>query len=84
MGKVPLQVYLDRNIHELLRLAAKRQKVSRSALLVRKYLYHGLTEDMEGQDPALDIIGMGAGKNPDLAEKHDRYLAGPKGKRDLG
>lgn len=73
MGKVPVQVYLDRNIHELLRLAAKKQKVSQSDL-VRKYLYRGLTKDMEGQDPALDIIGMGSGKAVDLAEKHDHYL----------
>ncbi|MBC7342925.1 MAG: CopG family transcriptional regulator [Clostridia bacterium] len=74
MSKVPLQVYLDTSIHELLKLAAKKQKVSQSDL-VRKYLYRGLMEDLEGQDPALDIIGMGAGKTPDLAERHDHYLA---------
>lgn len=73
MNKVPIQVYLDKNIHEQLRLVAKRQKVSQSDL-IRKYLYRGLEKDLGPADPALDIIGLGEGKTRDLAERHDHYM----------
>ncbi len=74
MKKVPLQVHLEKNFREQIRLVAKRQKVSQSEL-VRKYLYQGLKRDLEQEDPALDIIGLGNGKTTDMAKKHDHYLA---------
>ncbi len=73
MNKVPLQVYLDKTLHERLQQVAKRKKVSQSDL-VRKYLSRGLEEDLGQEDPALDIIGIGAGKTYDLSQKHDHYL----------
>ena len=73
MKKIPLQVYVDQALHQQLCLTAKRKKVSQSEL-VRKYLYQGLQNEPGLQDPALDIIGLGAGKTPDLSERHDHYL----------
>ncbi|KYH32254.1 CopG family transcriptional regulator [Neomoorella mulderi] len=73
MKQVPLQVYIDKTLHERLRLVAQRQGVTQSEL-VRKYLYRGLDKDLGPDDPALEIIGLGAGKTTDLAHKHDQYL----------
>ena len=73
MKKIPLQVYVDQALHQQLRLIAKRKKVSQSEL-IRKYLYQGLQKEPGLQDPALDIIGLGTGKTPDLSERHDHYL----------
>ncbi|NHM27323.1 CopG family transcriptional regulator [Desulfofundulus sp. TPOSR] len=73
MKKVPLQVHIDKTLHEQLRFVAKKQKVPQSEL-VRKYIYQGLEKDLGQKDPAMDIVGLGNGKIPDLAEKHDHYL----------
>ena len=73
MKKVPLQVYVDQALHQQLILIAKRKKISQSEL-VRKYLYQGLKKEIYLQDPALDIVGLGKGKTPDLSERHDHYL----------
>lgn len=69
-----LQVYLDKALHERLRLAAKKQRISQSEL-VRRYVRRGLENDLGHNDPALDIIGLGDGETSDLAERHDYYLA---------
>jgi metal-responsive CopG/Arc/MetJ family transcriptional regulator len=74
MSKIPLQVHLDRALYEQLRLAARRQKTSRSEL-VRRYLREGLARDLGPADPALEIVGLGEGSTPDLAARHDHYLA---------
>lgn len=74
MKKVPLQVYVDQALHQQLILIAKKKKVSQSEL-VRNYLYQGLKREIELDDPALDIVGLGSGKTTDLSERHDYYLA---------
>lgn len=74
MKKIPLQVYVDQALHQQLCLIAKRKKVTQ-AELIRKYLYQGMQREPGLHDPALDIIGLGIGKTPDLSERHDHYLA---------
>lgn len=73
MKKIPLLVYVDQALHQQLCLTAKRKKVTQ-AELIRKYLYQGMQREPGLRDPALDIIGLGAGKTPDLSERHDHYL----------
>ncbi|TDA68818.1 MAG: CopG family transcriptional regulator [Clostridia bacterium] len=74
MRKIPLQVYLDEALHQQLRLVAEREKIAQSEL-VRRYLREGIARDLDAQDPALEIIGLGEGSTPDLAARHDHYLA---------
>lgn len=73
MKNSPLQVYLEDNIRNKIKLLAKRRKITQSQL-VREYLYRCLNEDLSDDDPGLAIIGIGSGKRSDTALNHDQYL----------
>ncbi len=45
------------------------------AELIRRSIDFYLSQIPLDDDPALDIIGLGASNVGDLAEEHDRYLA---------
>ncbi len=70
----PLQVYLNPVQDRVLRYLAKRDKMS-LAELIRRSIDFYLSQIPLDDDPALDIIGLGASNVGDLAEEHDRYLA---------
>ncbi len=74
LTKRPIQVYLRPEQLDALRGLAERRKVS-VAELVRQGVDRLLAEVPWEEDPLLDIIGMVQGGPPDLAEKHDEYLA---------
>jgi predicted NAD-dependent protein-ADP-ribosyltransferase YbiA (DUF1768 family) len=73
MKSSPLQVHLEDNIRNKIKLLAKRRKITQSQL-VREYLYRGINEDLADDDPGLAIIGIGSGKKSDTALNHDQYL----------
>jgi hypothetical protein len=74
LTKRPIQVYLRREQLDALRGLAERRKVS-VAELIRQGVDRLLSDVPIDDDPILDIIGMVEGGPPDLAEKHDEYLA---------
>jgi hypothetical protein len=74
LTKKPIQVYLRREQLDALRALAGRRRVS-VAELVRQGVDRLLAEVPLDEDPAWDIIGLVEGGPPDLAEKHDEYLA---------
>ncbi len=74
LTKKPIQVYLRPEQLDRLRALAEQRGVS-VAELVRQGVDLLLAEAPADHDPLLDIVGMVEGGPPDLAEKHDEYLA---------
>lgn len=74
LTKKPIQVYLRPEQLDRLRALAKRRGVS-LAELIRQGVDLLVGETPPDHDPLLDIVGMFEGGPPDLAEKHDQYLA---------
>jgi hypothetical protein len=74
INKRPVQVYLRPDQIRSLKTLSKERGVS-IAELVRQGVDHVLREVPLEEDPLWDIIGIVESAPPDLAEKHDEYLA---------
>ena len=74
LSKKPIQVYLRPEQLEAVRALARRRQVS-VAELIRRGVDRLLADVPAEEDPLWDIIGLVEGGLPDLAEKHDEYLA---------
>ncbi|MEW6486763.1 MAG: CopG family transcriptional regulator [Thermodesulfobacteriota bacterium] len=70
----PLQIYLRPDQDQALRALAARQDKS-LAELIRHGVDLVLSEIPPGDDPALNVIGLGRSGRSDLATEHDRHLA---------
>ena len=71
--KVPIQVYLDPDQYKRIDLLSKSRKTSKAATIrncIASYLESLPLED----DPALNIMNLGASGIKDIAAKHDDYL----------
>jgi hypothetical protein len=71
--KVPIQIYLDPDQFKMIDLLSKARNTSKAATIrncITKYLESLPLEN----DPALNIINLGASGKKDIAAKHDDYL----------
>jgi hypothetical protein len=71
--KVPIQIYLDPDQFKMIDLLSKARKTSKAATIrscIDKYLESLPLKD----DPALNIMNLGASGKKDIAAKHDDYL----------
>ena len=71
--KVPIQIYLDPDQFKMIDLLSKARNTSKAATIrncIAKYLESIPLEN----DPALNIINLGASGKKDIAAKHDDYL----------
>ena len=71
--KVPIQIYLDADQFKMIDLLSKASNTSKAATIrncIAKYLESLPLEN----DPALNIINLGASDKKDIAAKHDDYL----------
>jgi hypothetical protein len=71
--KVPIQIYLDPDQFKMIDLLSKASNTSKAATIrncIAKYLESLPLEN----DPALNIINLGASGKKDIAAKHDDYL----------
>ena len=71
--KVPIQIYLDADQFKMIDLLSKDSNTSNAATIrncIAKYLESLPLEN----DPALNIINLGASGKKDIAAKHDDYL----------
>ena len=71
--KVPIQIYLDPDQFKMIDLLSKARNTSKAATIrncIAKYLESLPLEN----DPALNIINLGASGKKDIAAKHDDYL----------
>jgi len=71
--KVPIQIYLDPDQFKMIDLLSKARNTSKAATIrncIAKYF-----ESLPlANDPALNIINLGASGKKDIAAKHDDYL----------
>ena len=75
MNYVRTQVYLLPQQHKRLKEAARRQKMTMTALLrqiVDEYLEQ--MQEMPSERDYLAIVGLGASGQADISERHDDYL----------
>ena len=71
--KVPIQIYLDPDQFRMIDLLSKARNTSKAATIrncIAKYLENLPLEN----DPALNLINLGASGKKDIAAKHDYYL----------
>ncbi len=71
--KIPIQIYLDPDQFKMIDLLSKARNTSKAATIrncIAKYLESIPLEN----DPALNIINLGASGKKDIAAKHDDYL----------
>ena len=74
--KVPIQIYLDPDqirIIDRLSKASGKSKAATIRTCIAKYIDSLPLEN----DPALNIMNLGASGRKDIAEKHDDYLIEP-------
>jgi len=71
--KIPIQIYLDPEQFKIIDLLSKARNMSKAATIrncIAKYLESLPLEN----DPALNIVNLGASGKKDIAAKHDDYL----------
>jgi len=71
--KVPMQIYLDPDQFKMIDLLSKAGNTSKAAT-IRKCIAKYLESLPVENDPALNIINLGASGKKDIAAKHDDYL----------
>ena len=78
--KVPIQIYLDPDQFNMIELLSKARNTSKAATIrncIAKYLEGLPLED----DPALNIMNLGASGKKDIADRHDDYLIKSQGRK---
>ena len=71
--KIPIQIYLDPDQFRMIDLLSKARNTSKAATIrncIAKYLASLPLKD----DPALNIMNLGASGKKDIAARHDDYL----------
>jgi hypothetical protein len=71
--KVPIQIYLDPDQFRMIDLLSKTRNTSKAATIrncIAKYLESLPLEN----DPALNLMDLGASGKKDISAKHDDYL----------
>ena len=73
LKKIPVQIYLDPEQQRIIGLLSKASGKSRAAI-IRSCIYDFIAGLPLEEDPALNIMNLGASGKKDIAEKHDEYL----------
>ena len=73
LKKIPIQVYLEPEQQKIIGLLSKSSGKSRAAI-IRSCISKFIADLPLEEDPALNIINLGASGKKDIAEKHDDYL----------
>jgi hypothetical protein len=73
LKKKPIQVYLEPDQERVLNFLSKARHSSRAAL-IRSCIANYLSSLPLENDPALNIMNLGASGKKDISRKHDDYL----------
>jgi len=73
LKKVPIQIYLEPEQDKIVGLLSKSSGKSKAAIIRSCISKHIESLPMEN-DPALDIMKLGASGKTDISERHDDYL----------
>ena len=73
LKKIPIQVYLEPEQERIIRLLSKTSGKSKAAV-IRSCISRFIASLPLEQDPAMDIMNLGASGKRDIAKRHDDYL----------
>ncbi len=73
MKKIPIQIYLEPEQQKILDILSKTSGKSKAAI-IRSCISKFIDNLPLSEDPALDIMNLGASGKKDMAERHDDYL----------
>ena len=73
LKKIPIQVYLEPEQERIIRLLSKTSGKSKAAV-IRSCISRFVASLPLEQDPAMDIMNLGASGKRDIAKRHDDYL----------
>ena len=73
MKKIPTQIYLEPEQQKILDILSKTSGKSKAAI-IRSCISKFIDNLPLLEDPAIDIMNLGASGKKDMAEKHDDYL----------
>lgn len=73
LKKVPIQIYLEPEQQKIIDVLSKASGKSKAAI-IRSCISKFIATLPATEDPALDIMNLGASGKKDIAERHDDYL----------
>jgi hypothetical protein len=73
LKKVPIQIYLEPEQDKIVGLLSKSSGKSKAAI-IRSCISKHIASLPLKNDPALDIMKLGASGKNDISERHDDYL----------
>ena len=73
LKKIPVQIYLDPEQQRIIARLSKTSGKSKAAI-IRSCITDFIARLPLEEDPALNIMNLGASAKQDIAEKHDDYL----------
>jgi predicted DNA-binding protein len=73
LKKIPIQIYLEPEQQKIIDVLSKTSGKSKAAI-IRSCISEFISTLPPTEDPALDIMNLGASGKKDIAERHDDYL----------
>jgi len=73
INKVPIQIYLEPEQEKIIGHLSKTSGKSKAAI-IRSCISHFIAAIPAENDPALNIMNLGASREKDIAKRHDEYL----------
>jgi predicted DNA-binding protein len=73
LKKIPMQIYLDPEQQKIINVLSKKSGKSKAAI-IRSCISEFIATLPPNEDPALNIMNLGASGKKDIAQKHDEYL----------
>ncbi len=73
LKKIPIQIYLEPEQQKIIDILSKTSGKSKAAI-IRSCIAEFIATLPLREDPALDIMNLGASGKKDIAERHDDYL----------
>ncbi len=77
LKKIPIQIYLDPEQQKIINVLSKKSGKSKAAI-IRSCISEFIATLPPNEDPALNIMNLGASGKKDIAQKHDEYLISHK------
>jgi len=75
MTREPIQIYLEPEQDQVLRLLAQKADIPVAEVILHSLELYIEEELAIEKDPAMNIVALGDSGKGDLAERHDHYLA---------
>jgi len=73
INKVPIQIYLEPEQEKIIGHLSKISGKSKAAI-IRSCISQFIATIPAENDPALNIMNLGASREKDIAKRHDEYL----------